>query len=30
MEQVKNFIGGQLTDSQSGRITSIFNPVAGL
>ncbi|MBC8954223.1 CoA-acylating methylmalonate-semialdehyde dehydrogenase [Xenorhabdus sp. PB62.4] len=29
MEQVKNFIGGQLTDSQSGRISSIFNPATG-
>ncbi|MEQ1961652.1 CoA-acylating methylmalonate-semialdehyde dehydrogenase [Xenorhabdus khoisanae] len=29
MEQVKNFIGGQLTDSQSSRISSIFNPATG-
>ncbi|CAM3644914.1 aldehyde dehydrogenase family protein [Xenorhabdus thuongxuanensis] len=29
MEQIKNFIGGQLVDSQSDRISLIFNPATG-
>ncbi|CCW31845.1 CoA-acylating methylmalonate-semialdehyde dehydrogenase [Xenorhabdus nematophila] len=29
MEQIRHFIGGQLIDSQSNRIVSIFNPATG-